>query len=156
MSDNPQWPDLPLAAVERDLRHAASMDANCRQGADRVHATHQSLVERDTVCERAWPRRTGDALSRRHFRRHLDFASHRLIIETSGCRTESFALKPMTVAEFYAAFMEKLRRLGIDVRIWTMPGEIENAVPFDRMVRMRNTIRFMSRNFGWRCSRPIG
>src|SRR6202030_3173063 len=25
-----------------------------------------------------------------------------------------------------------LRRLGIDIHIWTMPGEIENAIPFDR------------------------
>ena len=38
----------------------------------------------------------------------------------------------MTVADFYAQFMERLGRLGIDVHIWTMPCEIENAVPFDR------------------------
>jgi hypothetical protein len=45
---------------------------------------------------------------------------------------ESFALAPMSVADFYAAFMERLRRLGIDVHIWTMPSEIANAVPFDQ------------------------
>ena len=38
----------------------------------------------------------------------------------------------MPVAEFYAEFMRRLRRLDIDVHIWTMPSEIENAVPFDQ------------------------
>ena len=38
----------------------------------------------------------------------------------------------MAVADFYAEFMQRLRRLGIDVHIWTMPSEIENAIPFDR------------------------
>ena len=38
----------------------------------------------------------------------------------------------MSVADFYAAFMGRLLRLGIDVHIWTMPGEIANAVPFEQ------------------------
>ena len=38
----------------------------------------------------------------------------------------------MSVADFYAEFMRRLRHLGIEVRIWTMPGEIENAVRFER------------------------
>ncbi len=62
----------------------------------------------------------------------FDFANHRLAIETSDGRGEGFALKPMAVADFYAEFMQRLRRLSIDVHIWTMPSEIENAVPFDR------------------------
>jgi len=62
----------------------------------------------------------------------FDFANHQLVIETSNCRVEKFALKPMAVADLYAEFMERLRRLGIDVRIRTMPCEIENAIPFDQ------------------------
>jgi hypothetical protein len=62
----------------------------------------------------------------------FDFVPHRLVVETSDGRAESFALKPMTVADFYAEFMELLRRLGIDTRIRAMPCEIENAVPFDQ------------------------
>ena len=38
----------------------------------------------------------------------------------------------MAVADFYAEFMQALRRLEINVQIWTMPGEIEHAVPFDK------------------------
>ena len=37
----------------------------------------------------------------------------------------------MAVADFYAEFMQRLRRLGIDVHIWTMPSEIENTIPFE-------------------------
>jgi len=62
----------------------------------------------------------------------FDFANHQLVIETSDCRVEKFALKPMAVADFYAEFMERLHRLGIDVRIRTMPCEIENAIPFEQ------------------------
>ena len=57
----------------------------------------------------------------------ISFAS-----QTSDGRVESFALKPMSVADFYAEFMQRLRRLDIDVHIWTMPSEIENAVPFEQ------------------------
>jgi hypothetical protein len=62
----------------------------------------------------------------------FNFVDHRLIMETSDDRVESFALAPMAVADFYAEFMQRLHRLGIDVHIWTMPSEIENALPFER------------------------
>jgi Family of unknown function (DUF5996) len=61
----------------------------------------------------------------------FDFVGHRLVIETSDGRTESLALKPMAVADFYAEFMARLHRLGIDVQIRPMPCEIPGAVPFD-------------------------
>ena len=33
---------------------------------------------------------------------------------------------------FYTEVMGRLRSLGLETRIWTMPVEIENAIPFDR------------------------
>ena len=62
----------------------------------------------------------------------FDLTGHHLHIVTSNGRLESLALVPMSVADFYTAFMERLHRLGIDVDIWTMPSEIENAVPFEQ------------------------
>jgi hypothetical protein len=62
----------------------------------------------------------------------FNFDEHRLRIETSDGRAEELALEPMAVADFYAAFMERLRNLDIDVQIWTMPSEIENAIPFEQ------------------------
>jgi hypothetical protein len=62
----------------------------------------------------------------------LDFMDHRLRIETSEGGVQIMKLEPMTVADFYHEFMKSLRMLGINVHIWTMPSEIENAVSFDR------------------------
>jgi hypothetical protein len=60
----------------------------------------------------------------------FDFIDHVLLIETSNGARERFALKAMSVAAFHSEFFARLRRLGIDVHIWTMPCEIPDAVPF--------------------------
>ncbi len=62
----------------------------------------------------------------------FDLIRHRLSIETSDGRSESLALEPMSVADFYAAVMERLKRLGIAVPICTMPCELEGATPFEQ------------------------
>jgi hypothetical protein len=62
----------------------------------------------------------------------FDFTEHRLRIEASDGRAEILVLEPMTVADFYARFMQALRRLDIDVPIWTVPSEIESAIPFEQ------------------------
>jgi hypothetical protein len=62
----------------------------------------------------------------------FDFAGHRLHIEASDGCVEELALEPMTVADFYGRFVVALRRLDIDVPIWTMPSEIEGAIPFEQ------------------------
>ena len=41
-------------------------------------------------------------------------------------------LQPCSVADFYAEVMTRLRALGVDIQIWTMPSEIEGAMPFER------------------------
>jgi hypothetical protein len=62
----------------------------------------------------------------------FDFIDHVLLIDTSGGARERIALKPMSVAAFYAEVMQRLRRLGIDVHLWTMPCEIPDAAAFDQ------------------------
>ncbi len=62
----------------------------------------------------------------------FDFVDHRLVIDTNDGRSEAIALRPMSVAQFYAEVMLRLRSLGVDVHIWTMPSEIENALPFEQ------------------------
>jgi hypothetical protein len=61
----------------------------------------------------------------------FDFIDHRLVIAASDGRAEIILLRAMPVRDFYLTVMERLRRLDIVVHIWTMPSEIENAVPFD-------------------------
>jgi hypothetical protein len=62
----------------------------------------------------------------------FDFIDHQLVLRTSDGRAERIALAPMTVADFYSEVMGRLRALGVDVRIWTMPSEIEGAIPFEQ------------------------
>ena len=132
MSENPPMAGPAAVGLERHLRHSAFVDPDRRQGTHRAHAAHQSLVERHVSCDRPRPRRAGHAFCGGTFDVIFDFVDHRLVIETSDGRTESFALKPMAVADFYAEFMQTMARLGIGVHIWTMPCEIENAIPFDQ------------------------
>jgi hypothetical protein len=62
----------------------------------------------------------------------FDFVDHALVIVVDDGASESFPLAPMAVADFYATFMARLRKLGIGVHIWTMPSEIAEATRFER------------------------
>ena len=62
----------------------------------------------------------------------LDFIAHTLRITTSRGTDRSFALEPMSVAAFYRKTMEALGELGITVKIFTRPVEVEVAIPFEK------------------------
>jgi hypothetical protein len=62
----------------------------------------------------------------------FDFIDHKLSIETSEGRMVTFPLKPQTVAEFYKEFMAALADLGVRLKIWTMPCEIPDPIPFEK------------------------
>ncbi len=132
MSSNSQWPDLPLSAWNEtcDTLQLWTQIAGKVRIAVTPLINHwwnaTFLVTARGLAAPAMPYAGGT------FDIVFDFASHRLVIETSDGCVESFALKPMAVGDFYAEFMQRLRRLGIDVHIWTVPSEIENAVPFDQ------------------------
>jgi hypothetical protein len=132
VSEGALWPDLPLAAwsetcdtlqlwtqIVGKVRIALTPLVNHWWNATFL-VTARGLV----APAMPYSGRTVDVV--------FDFATHRLVIETSDGRVEEFALEPMAVADFYSEFMQRLRRLGIEVHIWTMPSEIENATPFER------------------------
>jgi len=68
----------------------------------------------------------------RSFDATFDFIDHVLRFQTSDGRMAVVALRPQTVADFYAEVMRKVRGLGIDVRISTMPQEVEDPIRFDQ------------------------
>ena len=68
----------------------------------------------------------------RTFQIDFDFIEHRLIIATSDGATERLALEPRSVADFHRDLMGRLAGLGLPVKIWTMPVEIEGAIPFEQ------------------------
>jgi hypothetical protein len=67
----------------------------------------------------------------RFFAIEFDFTAHRLAIETSDGRHDGFPLVPRTVADFHRELMDRLRALGLATRIWTMPVEIADPIPFE-------------------------
>jgi hypothetical protein len=66
------------------------------------------------------------------FEIELDFCAHRLRITVAGGARRELALEPKSVAAFYAEVQDALAALGLTVRIWPVPVEIEDAVPFDQ------------------------
>lgn len=68
----------------------------------------------------------------RAFAIDFDFLDHALRIVASDGGIRTLPLRAQPVADFYAAVMDALRSLGLDVRIWSMPVEIEGPIPFDR------------------------
>ena len=67
----------------------------------------------------------------RTFEIYFDFIAHELLIECSDGSTKSIALVPRSVADFYKIVMQALGELGIEVKIWTMPVEVENPIRFE-------------------------
>ena len=67
----------------------------------------------------------------RFFEIDFDFLDHELRIKCNDGATESVALAPKSVAQFYNEFMAALDRLGLKIRIWRMPVEIPDPIPFD-------------------------
>jgi hypothetical protein len=75
----------------------------------------------------------------RIFEIEFDFIDHTLWIECNDGATETLALRPQSVAEFYKELMDALHGVGIDVKIWTMPVEVpgpstavREAIPFEQ------------------------
>jgi hypothetical protein len=62
----------------------------------------------------------------------FDFIHHKLVIRTSNDAILPLALRPQSVADFYREFMAALASLGIAVKIWKMPVEILDPIPFDQ------------------------
>lgn len=72
------------------------------------------------------------AYGNRSFEMEFDFFESKLVIRTSDQQTASVALAPRSVADFYREMMDKLHSLGIEVKIWKMPVEVPDPIPFDR------------------------
>jgi hypothetical protein len=68
----------------------------------------------------------------RTFQMDFDFIDQQLRIECDDGRTDALPLRPCSVAEFYAELMDRMQKLGLGVKIWPVPVEIENPIPFEK------------------------
>jgi len=62
----------------------------------------------------------------------FDFVEHSLVVEISAGGRKTLRLQPMTVAAFYRQVMSALESLGAPVRIWPVPVEIADPIPFEQ------------------------
>ena len=62
----------------------------------------------------------------------FDFIAHELEIQKSDGTAKRIRLAPKSVAEFHAELMAALDAMDISVRVWTMPVEIPDPIPFER------------------------
>ena len=67
----------------------------------------------------------------RLFEMAFDFIDHRLEIYTDDV-VRTILLAPRSVADFYSEVMATLKELGIEVKIWTMPQEVQNPISFEK------------------------
>src|ERR1700739_4405496 len=61
----------------------------------------------------------------------FDFLNHHLVFQRSGGSRSVIPLKAMPVADFYQKVLEMLRSHCIEVKIWHMPVEVPDPIPFD-------------------------
>jgi uncharacterized protein DUF5996 len=129
---NPAWPTLPVAdwADTRDTLHMWT------QVVGKIRVAHSPLLNHwwnSTLYVSA----TGLSTALMHydaqhgFQMGFDFNDDNLHIVTTAGAHRSVALEPRTVADFYAEVMAHLDELGLSTPIWTMPVEVEGAIPFD-------------------------
>jgi hypothetical protein len=62
----------------------------------------------------------------------FDFVDHLLLVETSDGQRSTIPLKPMSVAAFYLKLMTELKNVGTPVRIWPVPVEVAQPIPFEQ------------------------
>jgi hypothetical protein len=68
----------------------------------------------------------------RAFEIEFDFLDHQIVIRTDEGAVDRVKLAPRTVADLYEELFARLRALGLDIKIRTMPNEIPNGIRFER------------------------
>jgi len=152
------WPTLPFAAW-RDTRATLHL---WTQIAGKIRLAQAPLVNHWwqvplyvtarglTTSPMPWGTRT--------FQIDFDFVDHRLVIAVNDGATAVLTLEPRSVADFHREVMARLASLGVPVKIWTMPVEIDGAIPFEQDTAHASYDRDAANRF-WRilvqCDRVI-
>jgi len=124
------WPSLPLAEWQatHDTLHMWTQIVGKTRLAlapKENHWWHVPLyVSARGLSTTAMPYRSGA------FEVEFDFIEHRLIVETSEGAIRDIALRPQAVADFYREYMGVLEGLGISVKLWPVPVEVDDPIPF--------------------------
>ncbi len=131
-TDPDTWPSLPLEAwgeTYAALHLWTQIVGKIRlaQGPTMNHSWHTTLyVTARGLTTSLIP------YGARTFQVDFDFVSHELIVMSSDGRIGGVALKPQSVAAFYAHLMGEMDRLDLHLRISKKPNEVANPIRFDQ------------------------
>jgi hypothetical protein len=64
------------------------------------------------------------------FEVEFDFLDHRLTVTTSEGAIRAIPLRSQAVADFYREYVALLASLGIAVKLWPVPVEVDHPIPF--------------------------
>lgn len=130
MSAAADWPSLPIAEWQ-------DTQATLHMWTQIVGKTRLALAPMENhwwqVALYVTPRgltTSGMPCGSRVFAADFDFLDHQLYLRTSDGATEAVALRPQSVADFYAEYLTALSSLDLDVTIRPVPVEVETAIPF--------------------------
>ena len=62
----------------------------------------------------------------------FDFLEDQLVLQLSDGSRRTMQLTARTVADFYEEFLRMIKSAGIEVKIWHMPVEVPDPIPFDK------------------------
>ena len=62
----------------------------------------------------------------------FDFVTHDLVISVDDGGQKRIPLRPMSVATFYGEVLDGVKTLGVPVKIYTVPSEVEKPIAFDK------------------------
>lgn len=68
----------------------------------------------------------------RTFEIDFDFVDHQLIVKLDDGTTAAIRLAPRSVADFYREVMNTLEGLGLKIKIWPVPVEVQDPIPFEQ------------------------
>jgi len=126
------WPSLPLEAWE-DTRATLHM---WTQIVGKVRLAQTPLVNHwwnvPLYVSARGLTTTAMPYGSTSFEMEFDFIDHHLEIKCSDGALRNIPLRPISVAAFYQETMSALNDLGLSVRIWKMPVEIPDPIPFDQ------------------------
>jgi hypothetical protein len=89
------------------------------------------------------------SLCERDLQIEFDFVDHVVWLRASDGHCHRIDLRPMPVAEFYAALWHGLSELDVELRISGLPNEISDPVPFENDYANRSYDRDFANRF-WR------
>jgi len=124
------WPELPLNAWRgtRDTLHMCTQiigKSLLASAPPQNHWWHTAL----RVTSRGLYGSSGS--EDRCFDVDVDLIGHVVALRTEF-GAAMVPLRPRSVRSFYEQYIETLRGLGIDLRIWTTPVEVRDPIPFER------------------------